>query len=138
MPGVEVSIIEFMKVSKKIRPLNLHNLSDTTHYGNHIIMSLLTYLPHVHLDNVWKVGARLVVAEEGALERLLIQEIHRMCLEGVVFVRHSDKYCHTPSLQTEEREYFCQWLCERIYIMPVGKIHRRLHHERIQKQRSWH
>lgn len=59
---------------------------------------MISYLLHVHLDDRREVGPRLVVAEEGPLECPLVQEIHRVGFEGIVLVRHTDKYSYTPSL----------------------------------------
>jgi len=56
------------------------------------------YLVHVLLDNWRKVGARFVVAEEGPLESPLIQDIHRMGFERIIFVRHTNEYSNTPSI----------------------------------------
>lgn len=59
---------------------------------------LIHYLLHVHLDDRGQVSSRLVVAEEGSLERPLVQEIHRVGFEGIVLVWHTNQYSHTPSL----------------------------------------
>ena len=36
---------------------------------------LQSYLPHVHFDDIGKIGARLVVTEEGSLQSLLVQAL---------------------------------------------------------------
>ena len=61
------------------------------------------YLLHVHLDDVGQVGAGLVVAEEGTLERLLIQKVHGVGLELVLPVRDTDQHGDAPSLNLHFR-----------------------------------
>lgn len=67
-------------------------------------MCASTYLPHVHLDHIREVSARFVVTEEGALERFLIQQVHRVGLEGVILVWHANEHGHAPSLQAQITE----------------------------------
>ena len=61
----------------------------------------LYYLLHVHLDDVGQVGAGLVVAEEGALESLLVEEVHGVGLELVLPVRDTHQHGDTPSLHSQ-------------------------------------
>ena len=65
-------------------------------------MGTQIYLVHVHFNHWRKVGARFVVAKEGTLESLLIQETHWMGFERIIFVGHTNKYSNTPSLQSKQ------------------------------------
>ena len=56
------------------------------------------YLVHVLFDDWREVGAWFVVAKEGTLESLLIQEIHWVGFERIIFVRHTNKHSNTPSV----------------------------------------
>ena len=58
----------------------------------------LQLLPHVHLHDFWEVGARLVVAEEGAFEGPLVEEVHGVRLEHRLLVRDAHQHRHAPPL----------------------------------------
>lgn len=65
-----------------------------------------SYPLHVLLNNIGKISAGLVVAIEGTLKSPLIQEIHRMSFEGIIFAWHSNKYSNTPTLINNNRSRF--------------------------------
>lgn len=70
------------------------------------VLQAAAYLLHVHLDDVGQVGAGLVVAEEGALECLLAEEVHGVGLELVVLVRDTHQHGDTPALHLHFRVPF--------------------------------
>lgn len=71
--------------------------------ANLILFCNYFYLLHVQLDDVGQVGARLVVTEERPLERLLVEEVHRVGLEHIILGRHADQHRNAPSLDSDFR-----------------------------------
>lgn len=56
------------------------------------------YLIHVLFHYTRNISAGLVVAKESTLQSPLIQQVHRMSLECIIFTWYSNKYCNTPTL----------------------------------------
>lgn len=60
-------------------------------------------LVHVHLDDAGQVGARLVVAEERAPERPLVEEVGRVRLERRVLAGDAHQHGDSPPLHRRRR-----------------------------------
>jgi hypothetical protein len=98
-------------------------------------LELPAYLLHVHLHDIGQVSTWFEVAEEGALQGPLVQEIHWVGLEFGVLVWHTHQNSYAPALYTDHR--FSNEFNPGIKSNSVDHVVLRvIHHEHIQMPES--